>query len=358
MKRTTASLLTGALAAGTFAVLATAAPSIASASGCGTTVITEADYGSGKTFNTTSSRGATGATGTNVIDSRAGVHAVAPEASKPKVATYREVGSIPLAGQTAQSNYLLTESGTGTAPGYQLVTDLNGAAPSGFAVLVYEPGYGEGVWHTSKLANGGSPEFGVPEGLGYEGLGTIQQFSDANPDAVINAFGFSLGSGVTGDRVIDSIRFGCNVFDFQLANRAPVAAITSDENSDDDYRTFLLSGATSSDPDGDPLTYAWAIASPLGRGPASPATSTSAEFTTTFPKGPGTYTVNLTVSDGEKTSTTSKQITVTPPQNTVGGPLAGTGADVKGLAAVGGLVAVGSAAGLIANKRRKSTTAA
>jgi hypothetical protein len=358
MKRTTATLLTGALTTGSALLLSVAAPGVASASGCGTTTLNESGstaWNAPGRFSTLA--GDTRATGHNeVVDG--GLHVwTESNTGTDKAAALYPVANLPLADQTAESAYDLDLTAvTGGKPGYNLVLDINGpdnVAP-GYVVLVKEEGFYGDLWHTSKLSdNNPATGYGVPAGGGYEGLGTIQQFSDANPDAVIQAFGYSLGSGVKGDVVITKIRFGCNDFAFDLANRAPVAHIaTPVDEADASYRSFWFDGSGSTDPDGDiNLSYSWNF----GDGSAA---QTGAQVSHVFPKGKKTYTVVLTVTDPSGLSGTDQvAVDVTPPTDTVGGPLANTGADVKGLAALGGLVAVGSAAGLVANRRRKGADA-
>ncbi len=339
MKRTTASLLTGALAAGTFAALATIAPGMASASGCGTTTLDENTFPQKFSIDGSLMGGVS-----EIVDD--GLH-VRTTAADQKANRVYPVARVPLADQTAESNYgYAYDTASGLGPGYNLLVDLDGnAATPGYVTLVKENGlYGGEWWNNSAAVKGVEP------GLGYAHLGTIQEYSDANPDAQILGFGYSLGRGPSGDAVIRSITFGCNIFEFDLANRAPVAVATIDNGSDSDYRTYWLSGTQSTDPDGDERTYSWSVNGTV--------VSTASEFMHTFPKGAGTYSVVLTVTDpAGLSSTDTETVTVTPAQNTTGGPLADTGADVMGLAALGGLVAVGSAAGLVANRRRKGADA-
>jgi hypothetical protein len=344
VKRTTASLLTGALAAGTFAVLATVSPSIASASGCGTTTFDENEFPQ-KFLDVDLANGTS-----TVVDGGLWVKTTTTDSDKAAGA-YR-TDRLPLADYTAESNYALEyDLVSGTGPGYNLIVDINGDAPKGYTTLVKENGlYNDQWWTNQVLVQGVTPTPGEAGG-DYAHLGTIQEYSDANPDAMILGFGYSLGRGPIGEAVITSITFGCNDFVFDLANRAPVAVAAIDNGSDSDYRTYHFSGTQSTDPDGDKLTYSWSVNGTV--------VSTAPEFLHTFPKGAGTYSVVLTVKDpAGLSSMDTESVTVTPAQNTSGGPLAETGADVKGLAALGGLVAVGSAAGLVANRRRKSNSAA
>ncbi|HET8540660.1 MAG TPA: PKD domain-containing protein [Anaeromyxobacter sp.] len=92
-------------------------------------------------------------------------------------------------------------------------------------------------------------------------------------------------------------------------NGAPTAAFES-------YAAFNAGtlvearGGFSSDPNADPLTYAWQLTTPVGS--SSALVSTTARDTSFTPDVPGTYTLALTVSDGALTGTTTKQLTVYP----------------------------------------------
>lgn len=82
-------------------------------------------------------------------------------------------------------------------------------------------------------------------------------------------------------------------------NGQPTAAFTSSTNG----LTVSVNGSTSTDPDGDPLSYAWTF----GDG----ATATGVTASRTYAAA-GTYTVGLTVTDGRGgSSSTTRSLTVT-----------------------------------------------
>jgi LPXTG-motif cell wall-anchored protein len=346
MKRSISLLVTGAMSLGTVALISAVAPGIAAAGGCGTTTID-----SQAEFNATFSTSETRATGHNdVVDKGLRVWTEGSSSTDKAAAYMGTGGGFPLADQTAQSNYALTLTNPsgGGVPGYQLVVDFDHDGTDD-GILISETAYGDDWWLSNsakQFVKDGAPNTGG--GSGSNWFGTLDEWSAKFPDAAITSFGYSLGSGVKGDVLISSIKFGCNVFAFDLANRAPDANIRVDDSTDSDYRTFWVSGTTSTDPDGDGLTYSWST--PGG----TPSSNNVSEYKVTYPNGPGSYTVTLTVTDPSgETNTETVTITVTPPSETVGGgALPNTGANVLGLAAVGGLVLAGGGAGLVATRRR------
>ncbi|MCW2778813.1 MAG: cell wall-binding repeat-containing protein [Frankiales bacterium] len=105
-------------------------------------------------------------------------------------------------------------SATG-APGTQLVVDFD-ADGSVDGILVSEPAfYGNDWW-----VGGSSKQFvkdGAPShsgGYGSSNHGTLDQWRGAFPTAKVLAFGFSLGSGVKGDGVLDAIDFAGDRYTF------------------------------------------------------------------------------------------------------------------------------------------------
>ncbi|WP_160004324.1 hypothetical protein [Nocardioides sp. AX2bis] len=138
--------------------------------------------------------------------------------STNKVAEYVNT-STPLAQVTNTGLDLTTTSGT-IKPGYQLVVDLDGDGDND-GILVGEPdAYGGNWWlgnhrtfpvDPAVATNPNTPREG---GGGSPLNGTLAQWSGAYPDAVTNAFGFSLGSGVLGDYTINSITFGDTAYTF------------------------------------------------------------------------------------------------------------------------------------------------
>jgi len=222
-----------------------------------------------------------------------------------KATGYHDLSSpVPLADQTAQSDYVMTIDNTsgGGVPGYQLVIDFDGdTLPDG--ILVGEEIYGDDWWATN-----GSKQFvkdGAPSnesGFGSEYHGTLEQWSAAFPDAQILTFGYSLGSGVKGDLLLQQLTFGCTTYVFAEKNLPPKASFWVGNAGDRNYRTFSVNARQSSDPEGAALTYRWSF----GDG----TYGTGMKLKHTYPARNRTYTVTLTVSDGTNTATTTRKITV------------------------------------------------
>jgi LPXTG-motif cell wall-anchored protein len=385
MKRTTSLIATGALSLGSFAVLGTVAPGIASASGCGVTPLDLAGLEGAFTGALTGvGEGATAEMRTD------GLRLTMPSAeADPQSAAYASYFmdglEIPLADATAQSNVdldttLAPGQPVGNHPTYELYVDLDGPAGDdpAQAILVY--------WE---------PEAGEPTDLWWSALGplaeldsesseeaTLVEISAAYPDATVTSLGFQLLYQPGADVVVHGLTFGCNEFRFGSgagtgpggdpggdpggnpggnpgggpANQAPIAAVTATSTG----ATFTFSAAGSADSDGAVTGFTWSF----GDGSA-PATG---EQVVHEYAAPGTYTVTLTVTDDDGASTTaSSQVVVPatdptdptdPPAPTeYGTPLPDTGADVLGLAAVGGLVLAGGGAGLVVSRRRRAGSA-
>ncbi|GAB4079788.1 hypothetical protein GCU67_01615 [Modestobacter muralis] len=125
--------------------------------------------------------------------------------STDKVAEYVAAG-IPLA-DAGEPALQFTNTTNGGVPGAQLVVDFD-ADGTADGILVGESLYGNDWW-----LNNGAKQFvkdAAPShtsGSGSDNHGTLDQWRAAFPSAQVTAFGFSLGSGVKGDGVLDAIDF-------------------------------------------------------------------------------------------------------------------------------------------------------
>lgn len=130
----------------------------------------------------------------------------------------------------------------------------------------------------------------------------------------------SAGTVVQLDQGPDGNMYQMNIYPGALykispsgGNRAPTAVITADKTSGPTPLAVNFSAASSTDPEGAPLTYQW----DFGDG----TTSTETNPTKTY-QANGAFTATLTVSDGSKTSQATQTITAgsTPPKATITSP--------------------------------------
>jgi hypothetical protein len=133
--------------------------------------------------------------------------------STDKVAEYVAT-STPLATAGEPSLELTNNSGT-IPPGFQLVTDFdNDGTIDG--ILVGEPTFYGNDWWLNNGADADIKANAPVTGGGSGSLwhGTLDQWRTAFPNAVVKDFGFSLGSGVQGDWVINAINFAGTRYTF------------------------------------------------------------------------------------------------------------------------------------------------
>lgn len=163
-------------------------------------------------------------------------------------------------------------TGSTPPPGINLFVNFGA---DGNGTLVYESVYGQDLWLTngsSAAVKANAPVNGG--GNGSQWHGTINQWLEKYPDAQVTGIAFSLGSGVLGDGVINSITANCTVFtfDYEKADEPvtvvwdlePVAPTCKDDGKLPDL------------PEQAGVTFAW-----------------DREF-----DGPGEYTVTATAEEG------------------------------------------------------------
>jgi len=137
-----------------------------------------------------------------------------------KAAGYYKTPNLALA--DVDSTAINFSTFSGVRPSVQIGVDRDGNG-SWDGYLVYEPwSYGDGQYWTNKTG------FGVAGSLGYQSIGTLAQYQQANPNAKVTSIGYSLGSGVVGDATITSIVIGETTYTFSLPVR-------NDVYVDDDY---------------------------------------------------------------------------------------------------------------------------
>jgi hypothetical protein len=144
-----------------------------------------------------------------------GLHVWTDDASgEAKAAEYFAVPT-----QGLPSSASLTWYGTSPAPGSQIVFDVDSDRTNDntYNILVGEPVYNGDYWYTGGQARATLRGFTCPETTGGSGSdchGTLAEWKTALPDAEVYAAGFSLGSGIKGDGVIDDITLGDTAYEF------------------------------------------------------------------------------------------------------------------------------------------------
>jgi len=188
--------------------LVLAASAVSPASAAARTLTVPDDFN--PTLSDTRATGSYGVEGTGLRITTTG------SASTDKVAEYVTT-ETPLAA-VGEPSLTFRNTSSGGTPGYQLVVDFD-ADGSSDGILIGEPGvYGNDWWvndAAKQFVKDGAPSH--TGGSGSANHGTLDQWRAAFPSATVQAFGFSLGSGVKGDGVIDAITFAGDTYTFAKA---------------------------------------------------------------------------------------------------------------------------------------------
>ena len=132
--------------------------------------------------------------------------------STDKVAEYVAT-STPLADVGSPTlEYTATSGGR---PGFQLVVDFDGNGTAD-GILVGEPVYGGNWWLNNAAAQFVKDVSPTVGGGGSTWNGTLAAWQAAFSSANVVAFGFSLGSGVLGDGILNAINFAGDRFTFTV----------------------------------------------------------------------------------------------------------------------------------------------
>lgn len=196
----------------------------------------------------------TRANGHNVFRPTGGIRVYTDDnSSLAKADGYFAVGtSLADAGEPVMD--YRTTSGT-TPPGLQLAIDFDGDGDED-GTLVGEPKfYGNDWWLTNGSAafvKEGAPEHGGGSGSTEGNHGTLAGWREAFPDAQVLKSGYSLGSGVKGDFIVDAITVGLTKYAFTGKNRAPSAG--ADKTASTNVNKQVVVSIAPTDPDGDALT--------------------------------------------------------------------------------------------------------
>ncbi len=243
--------------------------------------------------------------GHNVFREFGGVRVTtdAPADSQSKAAGYF-AAALPLA-DAGEPSMSYTQY-SGVKPSVQLVTDFDNDGTAD-AILVGETIYGRDWWvpgSAKQFVKDAAPSH--VGGSGSENHGTLPEWRAKFPNAKIRLAGWSLGSGVEGDGVINSLTVGLTTYTFSGVNRAPDAPNLAATTTAGGTVQVTLAAT---DADGDSLTYSSPDATVVGNkltysAPKDFAGTQVLAYQATDPSGAvGSGTVTITVNKASSTTT-------------------------------------------------------
>lgn len=187
-----------------------------------------------------------------------GLHIWTDDASSQAKVSLGQAISFPL-----KNTGVLDLDWTGSTPPPGINLFVNFGA-DGNGTLVYESVYGQDLWLTngsSAAVKANAPVNGG--GNGSQWHGTIDQWLTKYPDATVTGVAFSLGSGVKGDGVINSITVNCAEYFFDYVEPAPKPEAQSEErvltevNCDTKSAQDTYQERHTVEPTFDPATNTW-----------------------------------------------------------------------------------------------------
>ncbi len=137
----------------------------------------------------------------------------------------------------------------------------------------------------------------------------ISPANAARPSFVADKDGIYVAQLIVSDASLASVPATVTIT-ASTANRPPVAAAAATPSNVAVGATVALSSAGSFDPDGTPLSYAWSLATRPG-GSLATVSNPNAANASFVPDLPGSYSVQLVVSDGSLTGSALASITAT-----------------------------------------------